>query len=570
MSNFLIIFLRFLCNYRKLLVSLLFSDVLIFSVYDHARNFLFNCEKYLQLSHKTHEGGRLYLEFEGRILLINVYHPFMESPFNEMHRSLVSEFEEINHNNYDLLNSNQSNIHNYQDIDSLCANYKDYLMISSMDKIESSSLIEMKFHSFWLFAQKQSEKKIVMVQLLYNVFEDGYVKNTEYIDKLTQIANSINKKLVNQHIAVLYCNKVPRKKLVQLFKQTDIFLKLSLVRDEAYMHHLEYLCIKDNAIIILSTNLFQVKAFKSIMTINSLNMNSIQNALAKAETLTSNKAQECLVMLDREYLRCNNVHQWFLYNFSSLQYFSYYYDKEFKLTLDKVNHEGETFRLIPVSQHFEEFEIKNIANAYKTSENRVFVLDFEGVFLDVNKINEILNTNNILELESKLVNKAKPVLNVISDETLSKFRNIVQNPKNSVYVISSLSHDKLSYFFPDMAKLTLFSENGYFCQKLGRDEVPFVNFYEKADTSWKAIVQTVILEYVAKTEGSYLIEKKYSLIWIYDKVDKEFANIQAKELLDHLTEVLEFIDVIEIVKYETLIEVRLKNCHKVCKCINFS
>ena len=312
------------------MVSLLFSDILTFSVYDHARNFLFNCEKYLNLSHKTHEGGRLYLEFEGRILFINVYHPYLECPFNVMHRSLESE--ENHHNSYDLLNSNQSNIHNYQDIDSLCVNYQTYLMITSMDKIDSSSLIEMKFQSFFLFAQKQPGKKMVLVQLLYNVFEDGYVKNTEYIDKLTQIANGINKKLTNQHIAVLYCNKVPRPKLIQLFKQTDIFLKLSLIRDEAYMHHLEYLCIKDNAIIILSTNLFQIKAFKSITTINSLNMNSIQNALMKAEALTASKTQECLVMLDREYLRSNNVHQWFMYNLSSLQCFSYYYDKEFKLT----------------------------------------------------------------------------------------------------------------------------------------------------------------------------------------------------------------------------------------------
>jgi len=217
--------------------------------------------------------------------------------------------------------------------------------------------------------------------------------------------------------------------------------------------------------------------------------------------------------------------------------------------------------LILPNSNFEEIEIRNIANSYKNAENRVIVLDFEGAFLDLNKINELLNTKNILEIESK-INKCKPLC-IINDETLSKFKNIVQDPRNSVYVISSLSHEKLAFFFPEMKDLTLFSENGYFCQKIGRDDDPFMNFYEKADTSWKAIVQTVILEYVAKTEGSYLIEKKYSLIWIFDKVDKDFANIQAKELMEHLTEVLEFIDVIEIAKYENLIEVRLKNCHKV-------
>ena len=43
-------------------------------------------------------------------------------------------------------------------------------------------------------------------------------------------------------------------------------------------------------------------------------------------------------------------------------------------------------------------------------------------------------------------------------------------------------------------------------------------------------------------------------------MDREFARLQSKELLNHLSEVLEFIDVIEISKYENFIEIRLKHC----------
>ena len=530
--------IKFLGNFRKLLVSLLFSDLLIFSVFDHARNFFLNCEKYLQLSYKTHEGGRLYYEFEGRILFINIMHHYIEYPIRALHPGFHTS-------------KNSSNIKILRE------KYQDFCIIVSLDKSENSSMIEMKFEAFRSFCEKQqTPKKFVLFQLIYDVFESAFVKNIEYIEKLTQTANKINKTLKEHHIELIFCNKFSRETLTNLMKNTVIFLKISLIRDESYLHHLEYLCIKDDAIVILSANLFQNKAFKSIITINSLNLNSIQQALHKAIPLINSKLQQCLVMLDRKFLRENNVEHWFLYNNESLKSFAYYKDKEFKF----IN-EGESFHLMLPNSNFEEIEIRNIANTYKNAENRVIVLDFEGAFLDLNKINELLNTNNILEIESK-INKCKPLC-IINDETLSKFKNIVQDPRNSVYVISSLSHEKLAFFFPEMKDLTLFSENGYFCQKIGRDEEPFVNFYEKADTSWKAIVQTVILEYVAKTEGSYLIEKKYSLIWIFDKVDKDFANIQAKELMEHLTEVLEFIDVIEIAKYETLIEVRLKNCHKV-------
>lgn len=537
--------IRFLGNFQKLLISLMFCDLMIFSIFEHVRNFLLNCEQYLQITHKTHEGGRLYLEFDGRIIFINIIHPYLEFPRKDYHHNL------------DYCESK-----NPLDLENLSQKYQDFIIIVSLDQIDNFSMIEMKFLAFQLFVKSQTSKKIVLIQLLYNVFESCYVRNIEYLEKLSQIADNINKSFNdNNSIEVVYCNKCNREGLSNFLKKTSIFLKLSLIRDENYMYHLEYLSLKNDAIIILSTNLFQSKAFKSIISINSLNMTSIQQALLKALPLIGTKTQECRVIFDREYLRKNNIDNWFLYNSNSLLNFSYYYQKEFKLVMDNIKYEGDIYRLVLPNPNFEEIEIKTIANSYKKAENRVIILDFEGVFLDITNVNDMLNTNNILEIESK-INKCKP-LSITNDETLSKFKSIVRDPKNSVYMISSLSHDKMAFFLSGVKDLTLFSENGYICQKIGRDEVPLVNYYEKADTSWKAIVQTVILEYVAKTEGSYLIEKKYSLIWIFDKVEKDFAAIQTKELLEHLNEVLEFIDVIEIVKYETLIEVRLKNCHKV-------
>lgn len=552
---------RLLGDYRRLLGSLLFADLLVFPAFDHARNFALICQKYLGIATRTQEGGRLYLEFDGRILLINVFHPYLAHPSEP---PPFLEEPSGGGSDYDLLSSSGPQLAaRGKTLEQLCEDSPETVLIVGLDRIDSSSLVELKFQAFRGFAQGVLDRSFVLVELLYSVFEDGLAKNPEYIDRLTQIAKAANQSLGRHRIEVFYCNKVPRQSLRRLYARAGIFLKLSLIRDESYLHHLEYLSLNPRAVVVVSANMFQTRAFKSILTVNALNLQAVQAALRKAESLLGERSQESLVMLDREYLRANNVARWLEHNLACLQGFSFYHDKQFRLSLERS--EDEVPRLVPQSASFEEFEVKQIASAFPKSRNRVLVLDFEGVFLDLERINAALGTRNVLEIESKL-QKCKPSLALISDETLSKFRNIVQNPRNSVYVISTLAHEKLAFFFPDMKPLTLFSENGYLCQRLGRDEAPFVNFYEKADTSWKSIVQNVILDYVGKTEGSYLVEKKYSLLWVFDKVDREFAEIQAKELMEHLTEVLEFIEVIEIVKYETLIEVRLRNCHKGMGC----
>lgn len=536
--------IKILGDYKKFLFSLLFSDLLIFSIHDHAINFCLNCQNYLQISYKMNDGGRIYLEFESKIIAINILHPYIDFPLKDLSKSL----------NFHQNNKKCS-------LEEVYEKYQNHIIILSMDEIYENAMFEMKFHAFKMFCQKQKNKKMVLVQFLYDSFELCYIKRVEYYEKLSQLTESINNEIGENQIELIYGNKFNIESRNKIFKKTSIFLKLSLIRDENYLHHLQYLSVNDDAVTILSANLFQTKAFKSIMTINSLNINSIQQSFNKALEILHTQTQKCFVFIDRVYLQSNNLSKWFNYNYNSLTVFNYYNDKEFKLTHDKVNPEENDCRLMVPTAEFEELDIKNIVSSYKKSQNSVFIFEFEGVFFDVNLLNNVLATNNILEIDAKL-SKCKP-LPIINEEILMSLKKIVQDPRNSVYIVSSIAHEKLAFFFPDMTGLTLFSENGYICQKIGRDDSPFINFYEKADTSWKAIVQTVIMEYVMKTKGSYLIEKKYSLIWIFDKVDKDFAAIQAKELMEHLNDVLEFIDVIEIAQYENFIEVRLKNCQKV-------
>jgi len=58
------------------------------------------------------------------------------------------------------------------------------------------------------------------------------------------------------------------------------------------------------------------------------------------------------------------------------------------------------------------------------------------------------------------------------------------------------------------------------------------------DYDWKKIVEPVMKQYCDVTDGSYIEAKETALVWHYEEADPVFGSSQAKELQDHLRDVL--------------------------------
>jgi hypothetical protein len=56
--------------------------------------------------------------------------------------------------------------------------------------------------------------------------------------------------------------------------------------------------------------------------------------------------------------------------------------------------------------------------------------------------------------------------------------------------------------------------------------------------NWKNIAGPVMKHYSDATDGSYIEVKETSLVWHYEEADPDFGSCQAKELQDHLQNVL--------------------------------
>ena len=59
-----------------------------------------------------------------------------------------------------------------------------------------------------------------------------------------------------------------------------------------------------------------------------------------------------------------------------------------------------------------------------------------------------------------------------------------------------------------------------------------------AGFDWKKIVEPVMKHYTEATDGSYIERKETALVWHHQEADPDFGSWQAKELLDHLENVL--------------------------------
>ncbi|KAJ0985056.1 hypothetical protein J5N97_003412 [Dioscorea zingiberensis] len=73
--------------------------------------------------------------------------------------------------------------------------------------------------------------------------------------------------------------------------------------------------------------------------------------------------------------------------------------------------------------------------------------------------------------------------------------------------------------------------------KWSRDS-PWESCMIPADFDWKKIAEPVMRLYTEATDGSYIEHKESALVWHHQDADPDFGSCQAKELLDHLENVL--------------------------------
>lgn len=160
-----------------------------------------------------------------------------------------------------------------------------------------------------------------------------------------------------------------------------------------------------------------------------------------------------------------------------------------------------------------------LSEKYKSSNKRLFVLDYEGTLANYGAVNNIVVTSPQRVLDA--------LTELLSDE------------KNIVYIMSSRTPEELELIFSRVPNLGLIAENGCFVREYGQEE--WVSFADLEKTAaWKQAVKGILQYYQERVENSWVEERHCSLMFHYESApDHEAASRQAGDCANHVNDACE-------------------------------
>ena len=195
------------------------------------------------------------------------------------------------------------------------------------------------------------------------------------------------------------------------------------------------------------------------------------------------------------------------------------------------------FSLMGFGINFQKLPKKEFIESYKNAAKRLIFLNYEGT----------------LQLEHE-----DPDKNVPDQRIIKILSNLTSDSKNSVYIVSGQTKDKLYSWFSKIKNLNLAAEQGFFYttnpnpinarssdEDYGYDDIEvkkdiiWKELFHIVDWSWKERVSQILEAFTEKTEGSKIINKEAILKWDYLNCDLYFGNMQAYEISTHINNIFE-------------------------------
>ncbi|HEX2975589.1 MAG TPA: trehalose-phosphatase [Bacteroidales bacterium] len=185
-------------------------------------------------------------------------------------------------------------------------------------------------------------------------------------------------------------------------------------------------------------------------------------------------------------------------------------------------------------------EAASIAEAYKRSEKRLVLLDYDGTLVPFH---------------------CDPAL-ALPDEYLMRLLEDMTQEKNlDLVIISGRNRQFLEKVFSTL-NATIFGEHG----AVFRIKYKWSSI--KSDTTWKQEIREIMQEAVECTPGSNLEKKENSIVWHYRRADQEIAEKCIPELIKKLTPVCNRNN-LSIMKGRKIVEVKPSDYTKGTTIMNF-
>ena len=271
---------------------------------------------------------------------------------------------------------------------------------------------------------------------------------------------------------------------------------------------------------------------------------SIEKILTQEEAIRTE-----LYNQDIKYLQEHNSDEFMLSYFGDLKI----------ITSDKKDLTSIVFglkndlRVMKLRKNFELLSINVLQSKYNSSKCRFFFLDYEETLQSfVDKDNDNPNTDD----DQYIMEKHAP-----SEKLLNILKNLSDNPKNFVYIITGKPRKFLMKWFKDVKNLGFGAEYGCYWKDAHDPEQKIQTRYSITN-DWLDSAYSIIKQFEIKTEGSRTEVKDSSICWNFGNSDQYSGNIQASDLTIQLSNILPNSTQLEVVTGKDYVEVKPKNLNK--------
>ncbi|MEO5996419.1 MAG: bifunctional alpha,alpha-trehalose-phosphate synthase (UDP-forming)/trehalose-phosphatase [Chitinophagaceae bacterium] len=397
--------------------------------------------------------------------------------------------------------------------------YPDKKIIFSVDRMDYSKGLMYRLNGFEEFLDTFPEWKEKVVFILNVIPSRDEIP--AYIERKKQMEEKIGG--INGKLSTLEWQPVIYRyghstfdELSALYQAADAAL-ITPLRDGMNLVAKEYVasCAAHTGVLILSEFTGAASELNEAVLVNPTDSNEVANSIQYAMTMSPVEQKQRMALMQKR-LKDYDVVRWV---------------NDFLEQLNEVKEEQSNLSVKLMDITVME---KIIADYHKASK-RTILLDYDGTLAPF----------------TRLPAQAKP-----QEELLHVLEQLTNDEKNDVVIISGRDADTLDSWLGTIP-LHLVAEHGAFIKRKGTD-------WEQQSTilpAWKDQIRPILQLFVTRCAGSFIEEKRNTMVWHYRNTHPDLGFIRSRELMNSLLQ-LTANSPLQVIDGNKVLEVRLTGFDK--------
>ncbi|KAM7508394.1 hypothetical protein LguiA_018847 [Lonicera macranthoides] len=490
----------------EILRGLLNCDLIGFHTFDYARHFLSCCRRMFGLDYKSRR-GYIGLEYYGRTVSIKILPVGIHMGQLESVMSMKKTAEKVVE---------------------LKGKFDGKIVILGVDDMDMFKGISLKFLAMGQLLEDHPEYRgnVVLVQIVNPARSSGQ-DIQEVKDETSMVVSEINRKYGRPgYDPIVFLNgPVSTQDKVAYFAISECCV-VNAVRDGMNLIPYKYTVSRQGcpdfdtalgldgltrtrkSVIIVSEFIGCSPSLSGAIRVNPWNIDCVSEAMNLAITMPESEKQ----MRHEKHYKYVSSHD------------VAYWARSFDQDLERACREhylkrcwgigfGLGFRVVALGPNFRKLSVEHIVSSYNKTHSRLILLDYDGTVMPQGSVDK---------------SPSPAVITVLN--------GLCSDPKNVVFIVSGRGKDSLSKWFAPCKGLGLSAEHGYFTR--WNEDSEWELSMLTMEFEWKKMALPVMEHYTEATDGSFIEQKESALVWHHQEADPDFGSWQAKELFDHLENVL--------------------------------